>query len=57
MDWFNFALGFLVMVLGLTILIPTLSKKDFNITVSIGHWISAGIILFMYGIFLMIEAV
>lgn len=56
MDWFNFLMGFMLIISGVLMIADRVTRKDFQMTFGVGQWISAGIILVLFGCAMVIKS-
>lgn len=57
MDWYNFSMGFLLIIGGFLMIADRVTRKDFQMTFGNGQWISAGVILIVVGCAMVIKCV
>jgi uncharacterized membrane protein HdeD (DUF308 family) len=48
-DWYDLLMGILLIISGILMIVYRITRKDFQMTFGSGQWISAGIILVLFG--------
>ncbi len=57
MDWYNCLMGFLLIIGGVLMIADRVTREDFQMTFGNGQWISAGIILVLFGSAMVIKCI